>query len=188
MSKIVGIIAGFVAGILILIGCIIGVQTQELKQIQLTLNQLLDKKAEIVNTEVVFLSEKERLLNVQVLKLAEAVYYETQGEGKKGKIGVAWTIKNRVLSGVWGDSYIDVITDGCQYNYNCEDVSSIINEHEWRLAVEVAYGVYNGDVPDNTMGAMYYLNPSKSTMKGKKFFRKLIRTVIIGKHEFYKER
>ena len=159
----------------------VGMKLEDMEDTMFSLSNSVHCK-QVVETDTSLYS------NVQVLRLAQALYWEGMDESYEAKVAIANTIKNRMKTGRWGDSYIDVIDSGCQYNFTCMKLGTIQNEQQWQEAMEAAIAVYSGEVEDNTYGAEYYMNTKTASKQGKSFFKKLIKTVKIGKHTFYKER
>lgn len=54
---------------------------------------------------------------VDLLYLAKTLYGEARGQNYQSKLAVAWIIRNRVASGIWGSSYRSVVT--APYQFTC---------------------------------------------------------------------
>lgn len=130
--------------------------------------------------------------------MALCIYGEARGESLAGKIAVAHTIMNRVkLPKWWGRTIQDVIlkpkqfscfNDGSKNRLTLRAIAA-----DWDRAFQrnrvlrecylVAEGVIEGDIRDNTDGATHYntidCDPSWDDA--------MVRTDVIGNHEFYKE-
>jgi N-acetylmuramoyl-L-alanine amidase len=98
--------------------------------------------------------------------LALVVWREARGEIEAAKVGVAWTIRNRVMKpGWWGTSWISVILKPFQFSsFNHSDPNATKmpdeDDHSWDDSLNAAYSVYTLGVNDPTGGATHYFDKS----------------------------
>jgi spore germination cell wall hydrolase CwlJ-like protein len=124
----------------------------------------------------------------QVDCLAENIYYEAGHEPADGKTAVALVTMNRVQDPRYPKDICSVVkqkvNSTCQFSWYCEGKKAIRNFYAYEEAKEVAVYVYANyeNLKDITKGALYYhadyVNPRW----------KLQKTVVIGRHIFYKEK
>ena len=123
----------------------------------------------------------------QVDCLADNIYYEAGFEPQDGRVAVGLVTLNRVQDPRYPKDICSVVkqkvNSTCQFSWFCM-VTSTRNNKVYEEAREVALYVYANyeKIKDVTQGALYYhadyVNPRW----------KLERTVVIGRHIFYKER
>ena len=123
----------------------------------------------------------------QVDCLAENIYYEAGYEPRDGKIAVAMVTLNRVQDPQFPKDICSVVKQKtkstCQFTWFCEN-KTLQNNSAYRQAQDIALLVYANyeKMHDMTQGALFYhadyVNPRW----------KLERTVVIGRHIFYKQR
>lgn len=137
-----------------------------------------------------------------ILILAMLIYGEAVGEPRLGKIGVAWVVMNRVDSKRMEFSYRRkvnwtsvMLRPGAFSCFNSGDVNreKLIDlflspedprQYYANECMEIAQAVYDGEVKDPTNGALFYVN---KRLAGKlKWMKKLEKTIVIGRHVFYK--
>lgn len=106
--------------------------------------------------------------DTEQMLLARAIFGEARGIGRRGKIAVGWSIKNRVGDSRWGDNYYDVILREKQYSaFNKTDknypfvtdplhTGNVSEEKSWRECYEIAGEVIDGELEDPTGGANHY--------------------------------
>lgn len=135
-------------------------------------------------------------VKTQIDCLAENIYFESKGEPKDGQIAVAFVTLNRVNSNLFPKQICEVVkqkTDKvCQFSWYCEEKPKAIsmrkdltnfNNPVYNEILETAVNVYlNYDkLKDPTDGALFfhanYVQPGWKNLK---------KTVVIGKHIFYK--
>ena len=124
----------------------------------------------------------------QVECLAQNIYHEAGSEPYKGKLAVALVTLNRVQDPRYPKDICSVvrqkINSTCQFTWYCQVVRKNYTSDEYFESKEAALYVYANyeKMVDITKGALYYhadyVNPRW----------KLDRTVVIGRHIFYKER
>jgi spore germination cell wall hydrolase CwlJ-like protein len=136
------------------------------------------------------LSAKERAKAEKCL--AEAVYFESRGETKRGQIAVAQVVMNRVFSGYYPTNVCGVVYqnahryNACQFTFACDRIKDVVTEPDmWDQARQIARDTLDGklwlsDIGKSTHYHAYWVHPWwVGTM------RKLSR---IGVHTFYRPR
>lgn len=124
----------------------------------------------------------------QIDCLTENIYFEARGESEEGKVAVALVTLNRTQDRRFPNDICSVvkqkIKSTCQFSWYCEGKKYIRNRGAYEEARLVALRVYANyeNLKDSTQGALYYhadyVNPRWNLQK----------TVIIGRHIFYKEK
>jgi len=124
--------------------------------------------------------------------LAEAVYFESRGEPKRGQIAVAQVVMNRVFSGFYPTNVCGVVYQNahrklaCQFTFACDNVPDVVNEPRlWDQAKEIARDMLDGklwlpEVGHSTHYHAYWVHPS--------WTREMRRLQVIGVHKFYRPR
>jgi N-acetylmuramoyl-L-alanine amidase len=125
----------------------------------------------------------------QVDCLADNIYHEAGYEPEDGKKAVALVTLNRVQDDRFGKDICSVVKQRvkstCQFSWMCENKITPRTKNAYEEAREVALFVYANyeHLKDITKGALYYhadyVNPQ---------WRGLEKTVVIGRHIFYKEK
>src|SRR5581483_10954890 len=76
--------------------------------------------------------------------LAEAVYFESRGEPKRGQIAVAQVVMNRVFSGFYPTDVCGVVYQNanrklaCQFTFACDGIPDVVDEPDmWKQAQEI---------------------------------------------------
>ena len=136
------------------------------------------------------LNAKERVKSEKCL--AEAIYFESRGEQKRGQIAVAQVVMNRVFSGYYPNSVCGVVYQNshrklaCQFTFACDNVRDVITEPDmWEQAKEISREMLDGklwlsDIGYSTHYHAHWVHPWwVGTMR--KFTR-------IGVHTFYRPR
>ena len=124
----------------------------------------------------------------QVDCLAENIYFEAGHEPEEGKKAVALVTLNRVQDPRYPKDICSVVkqrvNSTCQFSWHCEAGKYVRNRKAYDDAKQMALFVYANyeNLKDITKGALYYhadyVNPRWQLQK----------TVIIGRHIFYKEK
>lgn len=124
--------------------------------------------------------------------LAEAIYFESRGEPKRGQIAVAQTIVNRVFSGYYPKSVCGTVYQNahrymaCQFTFACDNVKDVIREPDmWVQANEIAADMLDGKLWLESVGRAthyhaYWVHPS--------WVREMNKLDRIGVHTFYRPR
>ena len=104
--------------------------------------------------------------------LAEAVYFESRGEAKRGQIAVAQVVMNRVFSGFYPNNVCGVVYQNahrklaCQFTFACDGIPDVINEPDmWEQAKEIARDMLDGklwlpEIGHSTHYHAYWVHPS----------------------------
>jgi spore germination cell wall hydrolase CwlJ-like protein len=124
--------------------------------------------------------------------LADAVYFESRGETKRGQIAVAQVVMNRVFSGFYPNSVCGVVYQNahrklaCQFTFACDGIADVVKEPEmWKQATEIARDMLDGklwlpEVGHSTHYHAYWVHPA--------WVREMNRKQKIGVHSFYRPR
>lgn len=113
--------------------------------------------------------------------LAKAIYHESRGESKQGKIAVAMVVLNRVSSDIFPNTICEVIYQKGQFQWSAYKME-ISNAEAWEDAVALAkyVGIEYNQIIDKTYGAVFFHEKAyKPRWKAKKI-------AIIGRHVFYR--
>jgi spore germination cell wall hydrolase CwlJ-like protein len=127
----------------------------------------------------------------QVDCLAENIYHEAKSESASGQIAVALVTLNRVNDERFPKDICGVVKQKtkiqertvCQFSWYCMPVRLNKNSEYYQEAMKHALHVYANYelIDDFTRGSLFYhadyVNPGW----------KLLRTIVIGRHIFYKE-
>jgi len=119
--------------------------------------------------------------------LAENIYHEARAEPTKGQVAVALVTMNRLHDDRFPKNICGVVkqkTQGtCQFSWYCMPVKLNKSSESYQEALKTALHVYANYelIDDITRGSLYYhadyVRPGW----------KLLKTVVIGRHIFYKE-
>ena len=124
--------------------------------------------------------------------LADAVYFESRGEVKRGQIAVAQVVMNRVFSGFYPTTVCGVVYQNshrklaCQFTFACDGIPDVVNEPDmWMQAKEIARDMLDGklwlpEVGHSTHYHAYWVHPA--------WVREMRRMQKIGVHSFYRPR
>ncbi|MDQ0505471.1 cell wall hydrolase [Xanthobacter agilis] len=124
--------------------------------------------------------------------LAEAVYFESRGEPKRGQIAVAQVIVNRVFSGYYPADVCGTVYQNasrhlaCQFTFACDNVKDVIREPDmWVQAKQIAADMLDGKLWLDSVGRAthyhaYWVHPS--------WVREMNKLDRIGVHTFYRPR
>lgn len=118
--------------------------------------------------------------------LAEAIYFESKHESKRGQEAVGHVVVNRSRSKKFPQTICGVINQKykttCQFSYKCDGRSDVPkNRTEFNSAMRIAEIILAGK-RDTTFGAVYFHNMTVRPIWAKA--SKL--TITIGKHKFYR--
>ena len=124
--------------------------------------------------------------------LALCIWREARGEIRDAKLGVAWSIRNRVeRGGWWGNTWATVILKPYQYSsFNANDPNACKlpspTDPSWLECLDVANQVFDSpNVPDPTGGATSYFDKSLDN-NPPSWAAELIHTWDLGNLHFYK--
>ncbi len=124
--------------------------------------------------------------------LAEAIYFESRGEPKRGQIAVAQVVVNRVFSGYYPADVCGTVYQNahrhlaCQFTFACDSVKDVIREPDmWVQAKEIAADMLDGKLWLDSVGRAthyhaYWVHPS--------WVREMRKLDRIGVHTFYRPR
>jgi spore germination cell wall hydrolase CwlJ-like protein len=121
--------------------------------------------------------------------LALCIWREARGEPDEAKLGVAFTVKNRVRKpGWWGHTYPSVILHPYQYSsFNPNDPNAMKfpenDDTVWDECMEIAQEVYEGTASDPTDEAVNYYAAS---IPEPEWAKQMHFTVQLGNQKFYK--
>ncbi|WP_018389013.1 cell wall hydrolase [Ancylobacter sp. FA202] len=124
--------------------------------------------------------------------LAEAVYFESRGEPRRGQVAVAQVVMNRVFSGYYPADICRAVYQNahrrlaCQFTFACDNVRDVVTEPElWKQAKEIAGDMLEGHVWDEKVGRATHYHARSVRPNWIREMRKLDR---IGEHTFYRPR
>ncbi|MDQ0349558.1 cell wall hydrolase [Ancylobacter vacuolatus] len=124
--------------------------------------------------------------------LAEAVYFESRGEPRRGQVAVAQVVMNRVFSGYYPADICRAVYQNahrrlaCQFTFACDNVRDVVTEPElWNQAKEIAADMLEGHVWDEKVGRATHYHARSVRPNWIREMRKLDR---IGEHTFYRPR
>ncbi len=124
--------------------------------------------------------------------LADAVYFESRGEPKRGQIAVAQVVMNRVFSGFYPNSVCGVVYQNahrkfaCQFTFACDNTPDVVNEPDmWEQAKQISRDMLDGklwlpEIGHSTHYHAYWVHPS--------WVHEMRRLYKIGVHSFYRPR
>ena len=125
----------------------------------------------------------------QVQCLADNIYHEAGYEPEDGKVAVALVTLNRVEDPRFPKDICSVVKQRvkstCQFTWWCENKITNRSKDAYEQSKQIALYVYANyeNIRDLTNGALYYhadyVKPN---------WRNLEKTVVIGRHIFYKEK
>ena len=124
--------------------------------------------------------------------LADAIYFESRGEVKKGQIAVAQVVVNRAFSGFYPNDICGVVYQNanrylaCQFTFACEGKKLIVEEPDmWKQATEIAHDMLDGKLWLDEIGKAthyhaYWVRPI--------WVREMRKIDRIGVHTLYRPR
>ncbi len=124
--------------------------------------------------------------------LAEAIYFESRGEVKRGQIAVAQVVMNRVFSGFYPNNVCGVVyqnahrRNACQFTFACDGIPDVVTESDmWQQAKDIARDMLDGklwlpEIGYSTHYHAYWVHPS--------WVNEMRRLHKIGVHSFYRPR
>jgi hypothetical protein len=124
--------------------------------------------------------------------LAEAVYFESRGEVKRGQIAVAQVVMNRVFSGYYPTNVCGVVYQNahrklaCQFTFACDGIPDVVEEPDmWAQAKDIARDMLDGklwlpEIGHSTHYHAYWVHPS--------WVNEMRKIHKIGVHSFYRPR
>ncbi|WGD29933.1 cell wall hydrolase [Ancylobacter sp. WKF20] len=124
--------------------------------------------------------------------LAEAVYFESRGEPRRGQVAVAQVVINRVFSGYYPADICRAVYQNanrklaCQFTFACDNIKDVVTEPRlWKQAQEIAAEMLDGLVWDDKVGRATHYHAQSVRPNWLSEMRKLDR---IGEHTFYRPR
>lgn len=124
--------------------------------------------------------------------LADAIYFESRGEVKKGQIAVSQVVVNRAFSGFYPNDICGVVYQNanrylaCQFTFACEGKKLIVEEPDmWKQATEIAHNMLGGKLWLDEIGKATHYHASWVRPTWVREMRKIDR---IGVHTFYRPR
>ena len=124
--------------------------------------------------------------------LADAIYFESRGEVKRGQIAVAQVVMNRVFSGYYPTNVCGVVYQNanrklaCQFTFACDSIPDVVTEPDmWAQAEEIARDMLDGklwlpEIGHSTHYHAYWVHPS--------WVNEMRKLYKIGVHSFYRPR
>lgn len=124
--------------------------------------------------------------------LAEAIYFESRGEPRRGQIAVAQVIVNRVFSGYYPNDVCKAVYQNahrhlaCQFTFACDNVKDVIREPDmWVQAKDIASEMLDGKLWLESVGRAthyhaYWVRPN--------WVKEMNTLDKIGVHTFYRPR
>lgn len=123
------------------------------------------------------------IIDVSLICVAMAVYFESRSEPIDGQVQVAHVIKNRIHHADWPDNACDVVKQKHQFSFYWDGKPEHIKDLvAWETAKYAAQRAI--DVPWENMGATYY---HSTAIKEPFWAKKMKKLGQIGKHVFYTE-
>lgn len=133
--------------------------------------------------EQVYLARSSARFSVADLNcMAEALYFEARGEGRKGQAAVAEVILNRVDSGRFPSNVCGVVNQPSQFSYTIGGRKAIRNKAVYMRVRQVAEAALSGAPRTLTGGATYFHTPAVRPAWAHRFQK----TTRIGDHIFYR--
>ena len=133
--------------------------------------------------------------------VAKTVWAEARGEGLTGMLCVAYVIKNRLVSGLWGNTLEKVCKAPYQFScWNPDDSNrKVLDRWSWEskdpsqlFALGAVAAALFGLAVDPTLGATHYHTTAKpnwipNVVWPPKWAAGMGKPVVIGHHSFYKD-
>lgn len=126
--------------------------------------------------------------------LEQTIHGEAKGENRKGKMAIAELILNRVHSDYFPSTICGVVKDdnyGKQFKLDFNKTYDVSDETEIIAQMYIDYiSIYyeKGKIINSSLtdGAIFFRNKDISDRDTDEWFNKLLITVVLGKHTFYK--
>jgi len=127
--------------------------------------------------------------NVELTALAVTLYCEARGESQYGIAAVADTIRNRVKSPLFPNTYYDVVTQRKQFScihdinniMNNAHINNAIDKRNFSIALKVAKRTIDGNMNKMTYNALFYHTKNIHPFWANKYNK----LGVIGHHIFY---
>jgi spore germination cell wall hydrolase CwlJ-like protein len=121
------------------------------------------------------------IVDISLLCVAMAVYFEARSEDIYSQTQVAFVIKNRIDHSAWPDNACDVVKQKHQFSFYWDGKPEHIKDLvAWETAKYAAQRAL--DVPFENLGATYY---HSTAIKAPAWAKKMTRLGQMGKHIFY---
>jgi spore germination cell wall hydrolase CwlJ-like protein len=120
--------------------------------------------------------------------LARTIYWEARGEEAVGIEAIANVVMNRLGHEGFPETICEVVKQGleqgaCQFSWWCDGLPDDAQEEEaYSVAKEIARKALNKQLQDRTGGAFYFHRKDLTPQ----WVAEYVKTVVIGKHVFYK--
>lgn len=132
------------------------------------------------------------LSNLDRDMMIRTIIGEADDESPQGQAAVAHVIMNRMISGDWGNTPANVVLSPGQFepwSTRSRELMAISPDSaDYKNVGHIVDGVADGQIPDPTNGATYFLNPNvvrarhdpiPAWAQGKP-------AAVIGRHEFFR--
>lgn len=124
--------------------------------------------------------------------LIEALWFESRGESSLGIKAVASVVYNRKQSGLWGNTFCQVVQSPMQFSYrnsvalgNFVEISLESQKtHKYKEIREIAQKTYEGEAILNNSVKWY----TTISIKPPEWTKGLKKEVVIDRHVFYKNK
>lgn len=123
--------------------------------------------------------------------VAATIWGEARGEGEKGMLAVLNVIMNRAKGDI--SKAKEIVLKPKQFSFwnsksnpqkfSIDLARSSGKDNQFQKAVELVDKAMKGTLPDITHGALFYFNPK---LANPSWANKMIKTISIGNHDFYK--
>lgn len=116
--------------------------------------------------------------------LARNMYFEAEGEGRKGMLAVGWVVLNRMADGAFPTTVDGVVEQGCQFAWVCgPGPHEPTDRRAWRQALALADKLLGEQPPtDPTRGSMWF---RRADGEDPGWSGRVAPAVRIGNHLFY---
>jgi len=167
-------------------------ETKQLVSVEKTEQPLVADVVKLSAADSVFLSVKneERVVDdLEWKSLAVTLYCEARGESNYGIAAVADTIRNRVNSNMFPNTYYGVVTQRKQFSciHDTKNITSnvvmtnSIDVRDFRKMLKISYRVLTGEMPRMTYNALFYHTVRIRPYWSKKYHK----LGVVGHHIFY---
>lgn len=121
-----------------------------------------------------------------LLNMAQALYFEAQGEPRECQQDVAQVIMSRKYDWFYPNTIKEVIWQPKQFSYTHDGkTENMTSTREYQTAFSIAANVLSGYVKDTTEGSLYYFNPKLVDWEYKDDYT-FVKSC--GDHDFYKRK
>ncbi|WP_310621039.1 cell wall hydrolase [Flexibacterium corallicola] len=122
--------------------------------------------------------------------LAEAIYFEAQGEPYRGQVAVAQVVLNRVKNPTYPNTVCDVVyqnqhkRNACQFSFACDGkAETVIKGRAWNRAKDIAWKAAEQNLGMDVIGASTHYHATYVRPNWAGSMQRLYR---VGQHIFYK--